>query len=273
MPMNPLDWTAGPFLAFYFVLAALVFMCVLEIRDRIGPDETMNVTLDPIEMAYLTGGASRVGDAVLVGLLTANAVALSADAKTVQAVAPNAVLPATLEGFRYLLGTPSLPRRAFYSEMKTGLAALTGKLQRSSLSPNEKQVTQYLRVVTIAGAIPLMFGAAKIVVGVSRDKPVGFLVFFMAVTAFMVIRFLTPPRATRAGAKALEASKRDNARAARAPLENELMLAVALTGLVALSGTAYASIYKDSLAGGGTGCGGGDGGGGGGGCGGCGGGD
>jgi hypothetical protein len=110
-----------------------------------------------------------------------------------------------------------------------------------------------------------------------RHKPVGILIFLIIMTAIIALFQMIPPRLTRAGQEALAAAKARNARAARAPLENELMLAVALTGLVVLSGTPYGALYAAAKASGaGSACGGGgDGGGGcgggGGGCGGCGG--
>ena len=79
------------------------------------------------------------------------------------------------------------------------------------------------------------------------------------------------PTRTRAGKDVLKAYQASHARASRAPLDHELLLAVALSGAVVLSGTAYASVYAASQTmsrggDGGSGCGGG---GGGGGCGGC----
>jgi heme A synthase len=106
-------------------------------------------------------------------------------------------------------------------------------------------------------AIPLLLGAAKVQVGMERHKPVGILVVLIIMTAIIALFHLIPPRLTRAGREALAAEQARNARAARAPLENELMLAVALTGLVVLSGTPYAALYAAATAsGGGGGCGG-----------------
>ena len=79
----------------------------------------------------------------------------------------------------------------------------------------------------------------------------------------------TRPTRTRAGKDVLRTYQASHGRAARAPLDHELLLAVALSGAVVLSGTAYASVYAasrtmNSGGDGGSGCGGG-----GGGCGGC----
>ena len=123
-------------------------------------------------------------------------------------------------------------------------------------------------VVLALFAIPLLLGLAKVQVGLERHKPVGFLIMLLIVTAIIAVVFLFGPQLTRAGREALAAEKARNARAARAPLESELMLAVALTGLVVLSGTPYGALYAASKVSGGDGGGGGGGDGGGGGCGG-----
>jgi len=102
-------------------------------------------------------------------------------------------------------------------------------------------------------------------------------VFLLFLTAFAGIVLARHPTRTRAGKDALQGYQASHARASRAPLDHELLLAVALSGAAVLSGTAYAPVYAASKTmssggdggDGGGGCGGGGGGGGGGGCGGC----
>jgi uncharacterized membrane protein len=89
------------------------------------------------------------------------------------------------------------------------------------------------------------------------------------ITALLGILLAMRPTRTQAGTEALQTYKDSNARASRAPLEHELLLALTLSGVVVPSGTAYAPIHAASRTmssgDGGGGCGGG----GGGGCGGC----
>ena len=121
-------------------------------------------------------------------------------------------------------------------------------------------------------ALLLAFGVTKAYIGEGRHHPIGFLVVLLFLTAVAGIALATRPTRTRAGSEALKSYQAGNARASRAPLDHELLLAVALSGAVVLSGTAYASVYAASQAmasSGGCGSGGGCGGGGGGGCGGC----
>jgi uncharacterized protein (TIGR04222 family) len=116
----------------------------------------------------------------------------------------------------------------------------------------------------------VLFGITKVVIGgVERHHPVGILVVLLFVTGLFGIFLAKRPTRTQAGTEALQTYRDSHARASRAPLEHELLLALALSGVVVLSGTAYAPIYAASRTmssgDGGSGCGGG----GGGGCGGC----
>jgi uncharacterized protein (TIGR04222 family) len=112
------------------------------------------------------------------------------------------------------------------------------------------------------------FGIIKVLVGAERHHPVGLLILFLFITVLIGIALAKHPTRTRAGKDDLLAYQTFHARAARAPLDHELLLAVALSGAVILSGTAYAPVYAASqtMSSGGDGSGGC---GGGGGCGGC----
>ena len=117
--------------------------------------------------------------------------------------------------------------------------------------------------------VPVALGIAKAFIGASRDKPIGILLVLLAATGVLGFIVLRPQWSTPAGRRALERARTTNGRAARAPLNDELMLAVALSGTEVLAGTAYAQLHAARQSGGDGGGGGGCGGGGGG-CGGCG---
>jgi uncharacterized protein (TIGR04222 family) len=151
-------------------------------------------------------------------------------------------------------------------------------LQKLGYSPSDEQMSSFRMDVLSYVGLLLAFGITKAFIGgVERGHPVGFLLVLLFLTAVAGITLARRPTRTRAGKDALQIYQAEHQRASRAPLEHELLLAVALSGAVVLSGTAHASIYAASRTmnnGGGGSCGGGGGGscGGGGGCGGCGGG-
>jgi uncharacterized protein (TIGR04222 family) len=243
------------------------------LRKRIGEEVVGTLPLAPAELAYLAGGERRVGDALIVGLLASNAATLSTDGSIIEVDAAKFPNSPDFAPFAGLGLAGAMKRRALQSKLGPVLAAIREKLERLGLCPNSSQGDGYRLQVLALFAILIVLGIAKCQVGVERHKPVGILIGLLVVTAIIVLINLAAPRLTRGGKKVLAAQLTQNSRAARAPLDNELMLAVALTGLVVLSGTPYNALYAASkTADGGGGGGGGDGGGdGGGGCGGCGG--
>lgn len=273
MPMNPLDWTAVPFLTLYTLLAGAALLLCHYLRGHIGGKVPVCPSLTPLELAYLSGGLRRVSDALIAGLLSSGAAKLSADGRTVEV---NGTFPLDTQPFSELTISGQMSLRDFFGKIQTGVYSIRAKLEQLGLAPDDTQMLLYRLKALFLLAGPVMLGLAKVQVGETRHKPVGILIVLIIVTVFVGLRILSRPFRTRAGTEALEAEKAGHERAARAPLDNELMLAVALTGLVVLSGTPFEALYAASKNNGGGGCGGGGdggGGGGGGGCGGCGGGD
>jgi uncharacterized protein (TIGR04222 family) len=270
--MNPLNWTAAPFLTFYVDIACLVCLAAWLARRNIGESARAHPKLITPELAYLAGGEQRVGDAVITGLLTSEAATLSSDGRTIEVDGAKLGMQPDLVPFAQLGLSGQMKRREFQARMGRGVEALRKKLDQLGLCPGPSLLPAYRLKILALFSVPLLLGIAKVQIGMERHKPVGFLIILLIVTAIATLYFLTGPRLTRAGHDVLAAAQVQHARAARAPLENELMLAVALAGLVVLSGTSFDALYAASRsdAAGGGGCGGG-GGGGGGGCGGCGG--
>ncbi len=281
MLLNPLDWPGPPFLALYLVVAlATLFFC-LDMRDQIGNQPLPRLQLTAPQLAYMSGGAGRAGDAVLVELLEAKQASLSDDGKHIMIERSpgggrsNHGLPGDLEDgpktrtqFQSLLGT-------YIKDIEEGLA-------RTGLAPTPGQCSAYRRHVFCVVLIPIIFGLAKVEVGISRGKPVGYLICLIILTVFFGLLLMIKPRLTATGEAALREYKKAHARLARAPIAGEFPMAVALSGLAVLVSTEFAPLYSAAQAhgwagsaGGGCGSGGGcsgGGGGGGGGCGGCGGG-
>jgi uncharacterized protein (TIGR04222 family) len=171
-----------------------------------------------------------------------------------------------------LLVQPDMTRQQFQTAIEPIVERVQGRLQELGYYPTDDQVTSFrMNVLPFVGLL-LVFGMIKALVGAERHHPLGILVFLLILTAVAGIALARRPTQTRAGKDILQTYQASYARASRAPLDHELLLAVALSGAVVLSGTAYAPVYAASgTMNGGGGCGGG-GGGGCGGCGGCGGG-
>jgi uncharacterized protein (TIGR04222 family) len=270
MTWNPFNWTAEPFLALYVSLAVIVFSLGFGFRSMIGQAAHAARRLGVLELAFLGGGARRLGDAALLCLTSGSGatIATKDHAITVTDQTPLATLMGRPTRLQFL---PGMTRQQFQTAIKPLVERVQGRLQELGYCPTDDQMTSFRMTVLPFVVLLLVFGIIKAIVGTERHHPVGILVILLVVTAFAGIALAMRPTRTRAGRDVLKDHQASHARASRAPLDHELLLAVALSGAVVLSGTAYASVYAASqtMRGGGDGGSGCGGGGGGGGCGGC----
>jgi uncharacterized protein (TIGR04222 family) len=274
--MNPLDWTAIPFLRFYIVLSisAVLIILVLKRMAKGSADPLATSELNFLELAYLSGGFQRMADTVTVALMTAGAATYTAKGRVLSIDPTDAKLPRELEPLReHLTGVTT--RADFTRALRPWLEKTRAHLVQRGLAlhPDRLRLVSSISLVLIA--IPVMLGLAKMGVGLDRHRPIGFLAILTIILLFVGLRLtLRAPRSTAAGDKALEDSRLRYARLSRAPLNNEMSLAFAIAGAAVLVGTPYSAFGQTAQSSGGGGsCGGGSGcgGGGGGGCGGCGG--
>jgi hypothetical protein len=75
MPLNPLNWTAQPFLTLYVAVAAAAVLLVLALRRSAstGLASQPPAISDPVMLAWLAGGPRRAADPVLVAYLESGA--------------------------------------------------------------------------------------------------------------------------------------------------------------------------------------------------------
>jgi uncharacterized protein (TIGR04222 family) len=272
MTWNPFDWTAGPFLTLYLSLAVVLFLWGFRSRSMIGPPAQTAHQLRVLELAYLAGGANRLGDAALLSLTSGNGATIDPKGGAIT-VADQTPLSAVMDRPPLLTVKPDMTRQQFQTAVMPLVARVRQRLQELGYYPTDEQMNSFRMAVLPFVVALLVFGFSKVLVGAERHRPVGILLFLLFLTAIAGVMLASRPARTRAGGDALWAYQARNARASRAPLDHELLLAVALSGAVVLSNTAYASVYAASRAmNSGGGCSGGScggGGGGGGGCGGC----
>jgi uncharacterized membrane protein YgcG len=99
--------------------------------------------------------------------------------------------------------------------------------------------------IALISSLPLLMlillGVAKVMVGLSRDKPVGLLVVLLIVTTvMMLVNVFTRPKCSRAAQTWLRNYQRQQQRLRTAPTQAEWHLAVAAFGFSALTGTVLA---------------------------------
>lgn len=293
--MNLLNMPGPQFLLLYpCLLAGAVAMTVMlrwvSRSPSEGPDlEILN--LDPYEVAYLMGGEDSAVDTALASLVQRGAVTVNPAARTIHAES-TMTLPRGLHPLERAVAPDPVAKEfgrtiaTARQAAKPALEAIRIRLNMLGLLMNHEPVWGAPLLRTLPILAVLLLGLAKIQVGLSRDKPITFLIGLCLVTMLIEIGFVfVRPHQSRWGDHVLKRLRRQNAalqltgsRRAADLMGHDLAMAVALFGTGILVGGPLndlrAALAPPPSVGGGDAYGGDCGGGGGGsGCGGCGGGD
>ncbi len=292
----PFDLPGPEFLAVFPVIAAVVFGAALVWRRRLRVplDDDSAARLDPYATALLAGGPQRAFIAALASVTQSGWVTL-AEGKVVRTEAP---LPGSLPLLERAIcaaaradGTKIADVRLAATDALTSIR--DGLAEKGLLMHGATQEAARWQPCFLALAVPLA-GFVKILVGVDRHRPVGFLIFFSIAALVAALAFLRTPRRSQRGDGVVERLQREHlglqsvrpAMLTGADAAWVVPIAVGLWGADVLQGTTLEPVTRELTeakaardGGGGCGtvassCGGGGGGGGcgGGGCGGCGGG-
>lgn len=284
LPANPLDWDGGSFLQLYLLLIVVAIIGAIWLRRMsrdVGP--ARGVRPGPFELAYLAGGAERCTDAAIAQMLADGSLRLDESGNRLLCNSSALGQKPPLDAIARCVAADGDPAKVL-RRSALALAPLHKSLQASGLILDDASVWRVRWYSSLPLLLVVGLGAMKIMVGISRAKPIGFLVLLTILLSLVAVGFMfARPMRTRAGDQALADARQQHSRALRAPRSQELGLAVALLGTTALSGTAYAAYHSartppsssdsgtsSSSDGGSSDSGGGDSGGGG--CGGCGGG-
>ncbi len=263
--LDPLDWTAGPFLTLYVALACASLAAGWTLPPRIVADRARpggRSRFTASELGYLAGGATRASDVLVLEDIAAGRIEAVVKVRSLG--------PFSSETDILKIGGQDAKRKWLVAEETDEVADLRRGLVEEGLIPSDADRQAIRRIVLALVGPVVLLGLAKLVVGVERDKPVGALVFLLVVTAFAALVLVERrSRGSRAGRALLDVYRAEHARALRAPRSEEAIAAFAVMGAAALAGTpfeSYGRLLKSEQAGGcgGSGCGGG-------GCGGCGG--
>jgi uncharacterized protein (TIGR04222 family) len=285
----------GPeFLVFYAAgfVAAFMASLILERFARKGTARVVEEPRDPYEIAFLGGGGTRVVDAALAALYGRKALGVRQDNNkgTYLKRVPGAELPShEIESVvqKAIPQDDEVKLRDLRRSMAPTMDRIQSKLAFDGLVLDAASLSRLRWWCAAPFVVLLLMGAVKLLVGLSRGKPVIFLVVFLFITAIVLaVRLSRLNRRTTEG----EATwyKLSHARTPSISVGGVAVapMAVALLGVNALMVGGYqdlhASLQRPQNAFGGTSSGGGCGSGcgsscggggcGGGGCGGCGGG-
>jgi uncharacterized protein (TIGR04222 family) len=296
---NPLDFQGREFLSFYLSVASTVTLFAYFLRWYLRQPAKKSsgavVSLHPYETAYLAGGQNRAIDAAIISLIQHGHLKPEPELRT---LVPQSPLPHNSHPLEQAI-EQAARSSGEVDQVRVSVANATDQicnhLKSLNLLMTESQNKAAQKLPAIGVFAVLLLGISKILVGISRDKPVGFLVVLCMITAIIGCCFLcVPVFRSRYGDRVLADLKARYLNQQRVKSANtmlttdpQLVLAFGLFGTVVLAESSLIDLRKvlapppnSADGGGGDGCGGGgdsggsgggDSGGGGGGCGGCGG--
>jgi uncharacterized protein (TIGR04222 family) len=278
MSLGPFDLTGEPFLQLYTILLAVTVVAGAIIPRWLRPEGRSARVGDTGQLAYLAGGATRFADAVVTRLLAARSLVMIGK-KSFHVAARGAGDTPADRSVLAIPGEVSWPMIEL--ALKPYAQPVRRKLITAGLMMDDGLTLQLRFWQTLPYLLLLVFGGIKLLVGMERGRPVGYLTILMILTAvFALIRWAAVDRRTQGGHDALSKARRDAERLRRAPAAGETDYAVALFGTSVLVGSGlgdFHTLRTTSSSDGGSssssdgGDGGGGSGGGSGGCGGCGG--
>lgn len=242
---NPLDWTGREFLVLYLVaMLSVLIASVLIRRAARDTGAARGARPEALELAYLAGGATRSADAGIAQMLAEGQVEWDAAAAKLRSTGGARRLGEPFDQIAQCIATDGEPDRAV-SRAALRLDSVRKALVAKGLWLDDAGAWRARWWSALPWLLLAGFGAAKIVIGISRGKPVAILVILSIITTVVgLILLLKRPGRTRAGDRALAEARVQHARALRAPRPQETGLAVALLGTAALSGTAWASYHQ-----------------------------
>lgn len=280
---NPLNYTGSEFLSFYFQLSLLfIFLahCLryflrLPISSPIQPPSSLN----PYEIAYLADGDRRVADTAIASFFQRGYITVDPEQRKLNwtgsiAALSNPVEKAVAGSIRTSGHIDSISKSISYSTLPICDRLISWELL---IKPQQAFIAKIIPALLIASLLGL--GISKILVGISRGKPIGFLVFMCALIAIYGVTLTKRPiNRSIHGDRVLKTLRNSTPSKVFGLDDSQLPFVVALLSMAILPNESFADLKQlfipvSNSNSGSVGDSGGDGGGGcGGGCGGCGGG-
>lgn len=193
--MSEFDLIGPQFLAFYVPAALGTIFGAVTTRYalKITSGEYQDVELSAYDAAYLSGGDKRVVDAAAAKLLVSDVLtAAGSTAKiTIKAELPRDADPVERAVFQAVRNHSITYVRDIYKYVTPVSNSLRPKLIGAGLILNDTRTAAIRIICTLMVLTPVVFwGAPKILLGVSKHRPVGFLLLLslmgLAAAAYFV---------------------------------------------------------------------------------------
>jgi len=246
--MNPFDLPGPQFLLFYLLLSLFILAVVWLLRRNAeaGPPPQLNLA-DPYLVAYLRAGEAETMRLAVVSLierdmLATNGTQLLRKSKPGPKVNANPLEHAVLSKFSQPGEAASIYKDA---SLKAVCQQYRQQLEQVGLLPdNSTKAARWLRMsvaVLFLGGV----GAVKVMIGLSRERPVAFLVILMILVLIALIA-TSFPRLTERGKEFLEDARtlygglRDQAAVMQSGAATpEVLMLAAVFGVGVLSTSAF----------------------------------
>jgi uncharacterized protein (TIGR04222 family) len=247
---NPLDLPGPQFLVFYIALMIAAAIAARWIkRALVSPpwSSAQHINVDAYEAAYLRGGANEAVDTGIAVLVQKQLLKVSKTTLTIKTAAP---LPAGAHWFeRAIHQAVSSPSGCTINETRRSpliaahTAQLADRLRQWELIPSDSRWLKARLLSALVMLAVVVVGAMKVNVGLSRHRPVGFLVVLVIIAGFITLSiFKNRPARTRLGDQALKQLQDESAAlqmAARTQPDRlagpDVALAIGLFGVSALA--------------------------------------
>jgi uncharacterized protein (TIGR04222 family) len=246
--LNPLDMKGPDFLGFYIWLNLMVVGMALVLRRMLQPRDASAVSLsqlDLYETAYLSGGTDRVVQVAITQLAAQDCVEL----KTTGTIVLKNELPNPTHAMERVVARAIAKTGNFASikrNVELSMPPLRDRLVQANLLIPPDQTNKIQSYPALLMGASLGLGLIRLIVGISYQRPVGFLIILCIIVAIITAVFATvqPQRTTASGDRVLQQLRQGvNSTLSDLPIP-ELVMAVALVGTAGLVNTAYADLHR-----------------------------
>jgi uncharacterized protein (TIGR04222 family) len=205
--MNALDLTGPEFLTWYLQWFAVAIAAYIALRLILSRTPFANAPpareLDPFEIAWLRGGPAAVVRAALASLYQRDLIDMVSGVVTWRADEPTTPLP-RIEALVLRSAHLGLDASSLANGVADECAAIEARLAQEGLAVGGGQRTALRLIPPLGMTLCMAIGVAKLMVGLSRDRPVGLLVFFLLLSAGLLVWAIGfVPRRTAAGSRLL----------------------------------------------------------------------
>lgn len=235
------SYSGTEFLVFYTLMLATAVLASIWLPNVLRSDGKAARIEDPLQLAWLAGGAGRFTEAVLARLMGAGALEESGANKLRISRPGGGDTPAERA---VLAGGGIVGISAAHKMLKPFGRDLAERLEdMGMLLDGSSRWT--LRLSTLLPFIVVLaIGWYRRQAGEALGEPTGFLSILIVLTAVVaIVRMVKVDIRTRAGRDAVSQAREQSRRLKSAPTDSEVGLGVALFGTAILAGTPYAQLH------------------------------